>query len=100
MTPPRELTRSRWQQGDALLLLFNFFRNTNDHVESEKRLVISEKKESSQITSHISSLTFRQFKDGSSGAAASILYHGPKPRMISNHRFGRRSSLSAEGLAF
>jgi hypothetical protein len=36
MTPPRELTRSRWQQGDALLLLFNFFRDTNDHVESEK----------------------------------------------------------------
>jgi hypothetical protein len=36
MTAPGELTRSRRQQGDALLLLFNFFRNTNDHVKSEK----------------------------------------------------------------
>src|SRR5437660_157999 len=25
MPPPRELTRSRWQQGDALLLLLNYF---------------------------------------------------------------------------
>src|SRR4029077_11221949 len=36
MTAPGKLSRSRWQQGDALLLLFNFFPNTNDHVKSEK----------------------------------------------------------------
>jgi hypothetical protein len=36
MTSPGQLTYSRWQQGDALLLLFNFFRDTYDHMESEK----------------------------------------------------------------
>ena len=31
LTTPGELIRSRGQQGDALLLLFNFFWDTDDH---------------------------------------------------------------------
>jgi hypothetical protein len=32
MTAPGELIRSRRQQGDALLLFFNFFWDTDDHL--------------------------------------------------------------------
>jgi hypothetical protein len=35
VTASRELSRSRWQQGDTLLLLFNFLGDANDHVKSE-----------------------------------------------------------------
>jgi hypothetical protein len=31
---PDELPGSRRQQGHALLLFFNFFRNANDHFEA------------------------------------------------------------------
>ena len=36
MTMPDQLIRSRRQQGDALLLFLNFFRDTDDHMKSEK----------------------------------------------------------------
>ena len=33
MTMPDQLIRSRRQQGDALLLFLNFFRDTDDHTK-------------------------------------------------------------------
>jgi hypothetical protein len=36
MTIPDQLIRSRGQQGDALLLFLNFFRDADDHMKSEK----------------------------------------------------------------
>src|SRR5207237_9880497 len=61
---------------------------------SDKREVGSKRNYLSHLTSHQS----LQFSDGSSGAAASSLYQGPSPRMLSNQRFGKRSGLCTDRL--